>query len=252
MASTIREVVYSIRHYGCPVSDASAAVPDVRVSTVSKIQKEDARLRSLLHLEGADDDVEAYIEYLEGHDVPTNVRPFSTPAGKAGTYIVLTVAYDESLPSISETFSRHDCFQPTSIVVQRGYENWMVYHEASVDVASVADQLEEQGVSFSVQRNVGAKALPDARLGLSGNETQGLTDRQFEVLMAARRLGYYDADESVTMSDVGEELNLSSATVCEHLNNAENHVIKSVVDAVHPRDANVSARPPRKVPGDSP
>lgn len=252
MTSTIREVVYSIRHHGCPVSDASAAVPTVRVSTVSKIQKKDSRLRSLLHLDGTDEGVAEYIERIDKHEVSTNVRPFSTPDGGEGTYIVLTVAYDESLPSIAEIFSRHDCFQPSSIIVQRGYENWVVYHEESVDMASLTTQLDEQGISFNVERNVGARALPDGQPGLSGNETQGLTERQFEVLVTARDMGYYDADKSVTMNDVGEAMDLSSATVCEHLNGAENYLIKTVLDAVSPRDAPVSSRSPRRVPGDSP
>ena len=250
MTSTIREVVYSIRHRGCPVSDASAAVPGVHMSTVSKIEKRDRRLKSLLRLDGLDADVEEFVDYLENHELTTRVWPFTTPRGE--NYIVLTVGYDESVPSIASVFSRHDCFQPSAITVERGFENWPIYHENSVDIASVTDHLEDQDLTFEVRRNVAADSLPKSQVDVSGNETQELTDRQFEVLMMARRMGYYDLNRSVTMEDIAAEMDLSSATICEHLNRAENHVISSVVDAVYPEQTMATGRSLRTVPDGSP
>jgi len=252
MTSIIREVVYSIRHHGCPVSDASAAVPTVRVSTVSKIEKQDNRLKSLLHLDGPDDDVAEYVSRLEAHDVETTVRSFTTAQGGPRTYIVLTVAYDESVPSIAGIFSSHNCFQPRTVTVERGFESWPVYHEERVDIASVTEQLREHGMTFDVKRNVGVSSLPDAGLDISPNEASGLTDRQLEVLVTAQRMGYYNSDDPVTMADIADAMDLSSATVCEHLNQAENHIISNVVETVSPERPSATDRSPRTVLDGSP
>ncbi len=227
--TTIREVVYSIRHHGCPVSDASASVPEVRISTVSKLEKEDNLLRSLLHIKGDDDDVAAYIDRLEAHEVPTTVEPADSVSDKEGTYIVLSVAYDESIPSIAGILSDFNCFQPTAITVSRGYENWPIYHDESVDTSAIAEKFRDIGLPFDIQRDVNATKLPEDSV-VTGNETQGLTNRQYEVIEIAKRMGYYENNNSVTMSDIAAELNLTSATVCEHLNRAENHIISNAVD----------------------
>lgn len=243
MSNSIREVVYSIRHHGCPVSDASASVPGVRISTVSKLEKEDNQLRSLLRLKGADEDVAAYIEQLDAHEVETTVEPADSVSEKEDTYIVLTVAYDETVPSIAGVLSDFNCFQPTTITVSRGYENWPVYHDESVDGSDIAETFRELGLAFSVQRDVSATTLPEHST-VSGNETQGLTDRQFEIIEVAKRMGYYENEKSVTMTDIAAELNLTSATVCEHLNRAENHIITNAIETVIP---DVNDRSPRRV-----
>lgn len=252
MTSTIREVLYSVRHRGCPVSDASAATPGVHVSTVSKIEKEDKRLESLLYLDGDDADVATFVDALDAHERRTNVRPFTTENGGGGRYVVLTVDYDDTLPSIASVFSKYDCFQPTTITVEGGFENWPVYHEESVDISSVTDHFEDNGMPFEVRRNVEANALPGAQLAVTGNESTGLTDRQLEVLTVARRMGYYEADVDVTMADIADRMELSSATVCEHLNRAENHVISTAVDAVSPDTRGLTDRSVRTAPDGSP
>lgn len=251
MTSIIREVLYSVRHRGCPVSDASAATPGVRVSTVSKIEKIDKCLESLLYLDGNADDVDSFVDELDAHDRRTNVRPFTTEGGD-GRYIVLTADYDDSFPSIASVLSKYDCFQPTAVTVENGIESWPVYHEESVDISSVTAHFEENDMPFDVRRNVKANSLPGAQLVVTGNESTGLTDRQLEVLTVARRIGYYDADRDITMKDVADRLELSSATVCEHLNRAENHVISTAVDAVAPDTRELTDRSPRTAPGGSP
>lgn len=244
--------MYSIRHDGCPVSDTSAAVPGVHVSTVSKIEKEDDSLESLLHLDGDESAVQTFVERLEDHELSTRVRPFVTNQGEVERYVVLTVGYDDSLPSIAGIFSNYDCFQPTTITVAHGYENWLVYHEDTVDISEVTAHFERQSMPFDVRRNVEVNSVPHAGLTLTGNEQQGLTDRQREVLTTARRMGYYDNDRAVTMEDIAGEMDLSSATVCEHLNRAENHIISNAVDAIQPSAGGITDRAPRTVPDGNP
>lgn len=243
MANTIREVVYSIRHHGCPVSDASASVPGVRISTVSKLEKEDNQLQSLLRIKGSDDDVGEYIGRLDAHEVETSVEPVDSVSEKEDTYIVLTVAYDESIPSIAGILSAFNCFQPTTITVNQGYENWPIYHDESVETSAIAEKFRDYGLPFNIQRNVSATTLPQDSV-VTGNETQGLTDRQVEVIEVAKQMGYYENDNSVTMTDIAAELNLTSATVCEHLNRAENHIITNAIETVTP---DVTGRSPRIV-----
>jgi len=56
-----------------------------------------------------------------------------------------------------------------------------------------------------------------------------LTGRQREVLTAAVRAGYYDAPRRATQADVAERLDVSPATVGEHLRKIESRVFSGFV-----------------------
>lgn len=56
-----------------------------------------------------------------------------------------------------------------------------------------------------------------------------LTDRQQEVLTTARELGYYDVPRNVTHQEIADRLDLSVATVGEHLQKIEARVFETLV-----------------------
>lgn len=57
-----------------------------------------------------------------------------------------------------------------------------------------------------------------------------LTDRQYEVLELASRRGYYDWPREVTQEDLAEELDISPATLTQHLRAAEQAIVTMIFD----------------------
>ena len=55
-----------------------------------------------------------------------------------------------------------------------------------------------------------------------------LTERQKEVMIVAMRNGYYEVPREITTQELAEKLDISKATVLEHLRKAENRIISQV------------------------
>lgn len=58
----------------------------------------------------------------------------------------------------------------------------------------------------------------------------GLTERQREVLRAARRVGYYDVPRTGSVADVAEAVGCSSSTAGAHLRKAEATLVETFLD----------------------
>jgi predicted DNA binding protein len=69
---------------------------------------------------------------------------------------------------------------------------------------------------------------------LRGEEKNGwsktLTKRQCEVLSHAERRGYYKQDSGITLRELADELGMARSTLGEHLQRAEQEIMKMVVD----------------------
>jgi predicted DNA binding protein len=62
-----------------------------------------------------------------------------------------------------------------------------------------------------------------------GAVTGALTDRQFEAVEAATRLGYYAAPRAAPLADVADELGIAEATASELLRRAESRLMERLV-----------------------
>lgn len=71
--------------------------------------------------------------------------------------------------------------------------------------------------------HIGEFTLPDESV------LSVLTERQREVLSAAKRLGYYEVPRRATTKDVAKELGISKATTVEHIRKAERRLIEQVL-----------------------
>jgi predicted DNA binding protein len=57
----------------------------------------------------------------------------------------------------------------------------------------------------------------------------GLTDKQKEIVLAAKKKGYYDYPRKVKAEEVANELGISKATAIEHLRKAENRIMEQML-----------------------
>lgn len=62
-----------------------------------------------------------------------------------------------------------------------------------------------------------------------GTITEGVTDRQFEVLAAAVRLGYYETPRTATLDDVAAAAECAPSTASNHLGKVEGKVLGRLV-----------------------
>lgn len=229
----MRQTILLIRHEGCPISDVSAEVPSVRVYNLSRmtVEETEKQLKSLLKLVGTGTELEAFLEGMRAHPADTHMEQLSpVPSGMGEAYVYVKPNYTDELPSVAHALSKHECFLPTQATVQRGLERWPLYVSDEDEMNAIIDAVRAFSPSVRVEKN---RVLEEISEGSLENENDvdhyGLTSRQLEVLLRAFELGYYADDRSVTMSDVGDAVGLTSATVCEHLNNAENKIIRDVV-----------------------
>lgn len=58
---------------------------------------------------------------------------------------------------------------------------------------------------------------------------QTLTPRQQEILLLAKKNGYYEEPRTATLEDLSRQAGVSKATVAEHLRKAENQIINDVL-----------------------
>jgi predicted DNA binding protein len=70
-----------------------------------------------------------------------------------------------------------------------------------------------------------AEAVP-----LSGNVGAVMTDRQYEILIAAYRYGYFERDPAVNLSDLADVLDVSRWTVSEHLRVAQREMLSELLE----------------------
>lgn len=87
-------------------------------------------------------------------------------------------------------------------------------------LGKLGDVLEAAGVEFELE------SVGDVDpAGTAGT----MTDRQREVLLAARELGYYEVPRTATLTEVADALGVAKATASDTLHRAESHLVDAFV-----------------------
>ncbi|TYT62226.1 helix-turn-helix domain-containing protein [Natrialba swarupiae] len=98
--------------------------------------------------------------------------------------------------------------------------------EATIDVtgsrerlAELAEQLERFGLQYRIE-NVSDRL----------HESQVLSERQLEVVVAAVEQGYYDTPRRCSLTELAEHLGIAKSTCSETLHRAEESIVKRFVE----------------------
>jgi len=97
-------------------------------------------------------------------------------------------------------------------------------------LGSIVDAVESTGATVTLDRltHSGDRSRADPVVVDRGR----LTDRQREVLCAARKLGYFSYPREASAEEVAEAVGIARSTFAEHLAAAQRRVIGGVVDGV--------------------
>ncbi|OIB58941.1 helix-turn-helix domain-containing protein [Natrialba sp. SSL1] len=139
----------------------------------------------------------------------------TSPPGNATRELLVTY---EPNNSIHDDFVSKGFIPDEPIRVKDGYEYWTVVHDGRrMDVDSQLDEIrEEKNAEIEIWR----MEKPDILRG-SGTQFDELSERQREIFQLARRKGYYTWPREVSVTELAQEIDLSQATVLEHLRKAE-------------------------------
>lgn len=243
----MREVLIAVRHFGCPVSDTSAAYPEVYIQNLSKGQLADGKAKRLFCLRGEPEEIIAFIAEFRDHPSVKRIERITGDEESSIAYFSSEIEYDSENPSILGRIHSKGCFQHTTVSVKRGMEHWKVYTEEMEAIHELVSELEALGNDITLYRSTSMDSLEDTQSFDFATFLTDLTPRQQAAFETALSLGYYESNSNVTTEDVAAELDVHQSTVWEHLKKAENTILTTVgqqlfLDDVAHRDETVPAR----------
>ena len=237
------ETELAIRHHGCPVSDVSSDHPEVRFENVRRVGSVDGRAKRLLCFEGERAALEAFVEDFRAHPATVSLeRVSSEDDGSRTAYFISEIDYDDGNPSILQLVERAGCFRHPTVVVHGGIEHWTVYTRDKSVVRAFLDSVEELDNNVTVVRNVDIGPITDEAAIQHAPLRSELTDGQAAAFRAALRLGYYRADERVTIADIADHLGVHRSTAGEHVKRAENTLLSEIGARLFPGDGDADDR----------
>lgn len=111
----------------------------------------------------------------------------------------------------------------TPVTIQDGTATWELTTSAD-RLSAFGDHLEAADIDFDLVYR-GSAAEP---------ANAPLTDRQRELLLRARELGYYDTPRDATLTAVADEMDIAKATASDILHRAESALVAAYADGDQP------------------
>ena len=142
-------------------------------------------------------------------------RPTETPVpGSASRAIV--VRYEEA-NSINDALVSRGFIPDEPVRMHDGREYWTMLVDANRE--TVTEHVEEVRAEMAADVRIEQIAAADSARGVL--PTDDLSERQREVFDLARRRNYYRWPRETSATDLADELDVSKATLLEHLRTAE-------------------------------
>ena len=192
------------------MSGVSTDLPDVTFRVVSAFLHEGSGVGVL---EVGGDDPLAALARIEGEPAVERLEILWSDEREA------LVQFETSDPPLLRLAHRAGVPLRTPFEVADGRARWELTTTRE-RLGELRDLLDAAGVAFDLEYV--REFEPDAADGV-------LTDRQREVLLAARELGYYDVPRTATLTEVAGALGIAKATASDTLHRAESHLVDAFV-----------------------
>ena len=126
-----------------------------------------------------------------------------------------------------ECVERHDC--PVVEVYTEGSTLHLAFHAPDMErLRAVLTDLRERYPQLDVQRLL--QSVTDRTdHDLVIVDRSRLTDRQFEVLQTAHRMGYFEHPKTANAGEIAEQLGITRSTFTEHLSAAQSKLLAAVL-----------------------
>jgi len=212
-----------------PSSDTSARGPD------GAQEVEDRTLRVVLEIVRGGP---CFMDELEGDIVDLNVRldgdqcqcdvtvRESTANGDRTTTKHASRDLCDHCPGV--VFSEHGCI-PRYRQVGNGWFVMETFVGDTETVAAIVGGVREVCERVTVKSIVGTDGSDAPEI--CDVDVSVLTPKQREAVHLATEAGYYDADSSVSLEEVGEGLSISKSALSQRLQRAERNIIRQLADA---------------------
>lgn len=191
------------------LTDVAREFPELTL-TVERWHKSDDSLVDLFLLaEGADlDQFQASVAAL---DHVTDIEPIVTET-RGRLYHITLVSKLHILPEDANIMGliRNIRIEPEGLHIT-------AYIADRTELVKTREFLEERGIDMRVERLYEAREEQDASL---------LTDEQREALAVAHDMGYFAVPSRATQADVAAELDITTASLSERLNRAQQRLIE--------------------------
>lgn len=174
------------------------------------------------------EDIDELVSAIDRSDLTTQVERVTNYFNpRIGTEAAGNVT-EELLVRYNPSNSIHDAFLSRGFIpeeeirIRNGYEYWTVIITAAR--ANIQSRLDEIRDEMNAEITVQGMKSPDTEPTEPQTGDQ-LSERQREVFEFARDRGYYSWPRELSATDLAEELDISKATVLEHLRKAESKLL---------------------------
>lgn len=152
-----------------------------------------------------------------------NVRDFELfPDGDEEAYCFIAAETPTPARALFENFTRDDVLTVPPVECHDDGSSTFSLVGTDAAIQAAVDGIPD-GTGTTVEAVGSAPVIRDGA-------TRSLSPGQRDAIQAALRVGYYDVPRTATTEDVAHELGCATATAGEHLQKAESHVFRTLLD----------------------
>lgn len=204
---------FRIKHKNCAETGLSIKFPKHHV-TVLDIQARDPKKKQYLyHIKGNAKEFDKIIKYLQKAKAYKLTKEVER---SKDTLVLLVILYQTGY--IQNTIQKYNGFFIDLHTVEEGYEYWHVGFIERETIEKIRKELKKVG------------KIETLYIGKVDFSQHILSPQQKKIFQYAYQQGYYELPRKTTIAKIASLLDLTPATVGEHLLKAENKLMKATAE----------------------
>lgn len=206
---------FRIKHKNCAETGLSIKFPKHHI-TVLDIQARDPKKKQYLyHIKGNAKDFDQIIKYLQKAKAYKLTKEVER---SKDALVLLVILYQTGY--IQNTIQKYNGFFIDLHTVSEGYEYWHVGFIERETIEKIRKELKKVG------------KIETLYIGKVEFSQHILSPQQKKIFQYAYQQGYYELPRKTTIAKIASLLDLTPATVGEHLLKAENKLIRTMAEKV--------------------